>query len=68
MSVCELGSEESVMEDPEGEKSGAFEIKFSFSGQLRSPEAVSATDALGEPLHHVEEKAGLFAVLGLGAH
>lgn len=66
--MCELGSEESMMEDLEGQKSGALEIKFTFSGQLRSPGAVSATDARGEPLHHVEEKAGLFAVVGLGAH
>lgn len=38
-----------------------------FFGQLRPLTADSATDALGKPLYYVEAKAGLFAVVGLGA-
>lgn len=46
--------------------SDVLEIKFLLFGQLRPPAAASATDALGQPLHHEEAKAGLFAVVGLG--
>lgn len=54
------------MEDLEGQKSDALEIKFPLFGQLRPSAAASATDALGESPHHVEAKAVLFAVVGLG--
>ena len=67
MSVCELGHEASAMEDLKGQKSDALEIKCLLFGQLRCPAAAFATDALGEPPYHVEAKAGLFAVVGLGA-
>lgn len=56
------------MEDLECQKSDALGIKFPlFGGSWDPPAAASATDAPGEPLHHVEAKAGLFAVVGLGA-
>lgn len=58
--VCELGSEESVMQNFKGEKFDAFEIQFPLLGQLRPPAAASATDTLGKPQHHAEGKAVLF--------
>lgn len=42
-------------------------FEFLLFDQLRPLTADSATDALGKPLYYVEAKAGLFAVVGLGA-
>lgn len=53
--VCELGSEESAMQDFKGQKSDAFETQFPLFGELRPPAA-----ALGKSQHHVEGKAVLF--------
>lgn len=48
-------------------KSDALEVKFPLFGQVKPLAAAFATDALGQPPYHVEAKAGLFAVMGLGA-